>query len=455
MVPTQALHYSASLFLFPEAYRSTRHWKGISEASCTKPFLQKRLIDIAALPLCKGPDAANSATCTVEELKSAVLRIANYEDLPVRLCIFVDAVDEYQDDSANLLDFLELLCTSKNIKLCLSGRPTSVFTDAFPSSPALLLEDHTQDDIANYATSWLAEVPSWAISRESERGDIAARVASLACGSFLWVYLTVKEILHEYSSSTPEEVMLRRPAEMDVLYWSMLRAITPIHRRAIYRYLIAAAQSWKPIPLMVYWCLDCLSDPYYSDVRKGLTPAQMSKQAFAMNEESMRRRLITRSRGLLEIVTKPDDTLQGVCSVSVRCYHWTVAEFLSLDEVSEFFRGPIATAEDVYKDLVQAYALLTRTLPWNEISTIDGAALMARLVFEVLSEEYIFPPFGVFNQNEPLNIMHRLFDEFREAILVWVASSNTHERIHSSREYFTDRFRSCFCSKKRAGRILP
>ncbi len=57
-----------------------------------------------------------------------------------RFCFFIDGLDEYEEGrmtSRDLINIVESLGRSSNVKLCVSSRPWSAFADAFGQSPDL------------------------------------------------------------------------------------------------------------------------------------------------------------------------------------------------------------------------------------------------------------------------------------------------------------------------------
>jgi hypothetical protein len=72
----------------------------------------------------------------------------------LRICLFIDSLDEYEDDhDGAYMDIIALLigmAASSSIKICVSSRPWLVFEDAFETTPKLQLQDLTYHDIQRY-----------------------------------------------------------------------------------------------------------------------------------------------------------------------------------------------------------------------------------------------------------------------------------------------------------------
>ncbi|KAM0420341.1 hypothetical protein ACHAPT_011883 [Fusarium lateritium] len=69
-----------------------------------------------------------------------------------KVALFVDGLDEFDDDSGVLFSLLKD-CISSPIKLCVASRPWVEFSDAFGSSPGLKMEQLTHKDITNYVVA--------------------------------------------------------------------------------------------------------------------------------------------------------------------------------------------------------------------------------------------------------------------------------------------------------------
>ncbi|KAK3380790.1 hypothetical protein B0H63DRAFT_560644 [Podospora didyma] len=55
----------------------------------------------------------------------------NREVLQFKFCLFIDGPDEYEGEAETIVEALQILSTSPNIKLCVSSRPWLPFVKAF------------------------------------------------------------------------------------------------------------------------------------------------------------------------------------------------------------------------------------------------------------------------------------------------------------------------------------
>ena len=177
----------------------------------------------------------------------------------MRLCVFVDGLDEYRtfDGPGLSLDeiisrkkkgyteIVELfgqLAKSKVIKICLSSRHLVEFSDAFGiSSLKLKLEDLIYDDIKSYTTKVLVRNLRWRVL--TAQNPIVGRkliknIVDKALGVFLWVVLVTHLLLDGLQDGDRfEELqikldsMLEELGGKDGLYALMMRNIKLEHRR--------------------------------------------------------------------------------------------------------------------------------------------------------------------------------------------------------------------------------
>ncbi len=117
----------------------------------------------------------------------------------LRLCIFIDGLDEYEADTvgahADVVALFKTMVTSSNIKICASSRPWLVFEDAFKSDPSLRVQDLSSKDINRYIEDNLYGNARMIQLRNSDPVNtdfLVGDIVSKASGVFLWVVLVVK-----------------------------------------------------------------------------------------------------------------------------------------------------------------------------------------------------------------------------------------------------------------------
>ncbi|KAH7006952.1 hypothetical protein EDB80DRAFT_880472 [Ilyonectria destructans] len=92
------------------------------------------------------------------ELMETFARLDNLKMLGCRICLFIDGLDEYDGDHAQLVSLIRHIGASQDIKICASSRQWLDFSDAFEQSEwKLYLHDLTHDDIRKFIQDNLNE----------------------------------------------------------------------------------------------------------------------------------------------------------------------------------------------------------------------------------------------------------------------------------------------------------
>jgi hypothetical protein len=116
---------------------------------CVFPELWKRLAKMTTKERIKL-----ALDWTVPDLMNAFRRFLDNALPTMRICLFVDGLDEFDGDHEGIIHFFKDLAEGpgkSRIKMCLSSRPWDVFEKAFQYSvPNLKLQDLTFDDMSLY-----------------------------------------------------------------------------------------------------------------------------------------------------------------------------------------------------------------------------------------------------------------------------------------------------------------
>ena len=138
---------------------------------------------------------------TIRALKDGFQKLLEETKASVKVCLFVDGLDEFEGGDTARTGIITLFKTASchpHIKICISSRPWLIFEDAVKIRPSLLLQDLTDNDIRNYVQSELVDDERFVKLRESEPkscAELAANIVDKAQGVFLWVRLVVMDLL--------------------------------------------------------------------------------------------------------------------------------------------------------------------------------------------------------------------------------------------------------------------
>ncbi|KAG8158210.1 hypothetical protein KVR01_011971 [Diaporthe batatas] len=281
-----------------------------------------------------GP--ATVAPWSLAELHGALQTFVTMDHANLKLCFFIDGLDEYSgdhEDRTQLCRTLKGLTTSGNIKLCLSSRPWNIFEEEFGlECPKIYMQDLTRDDIENYTSSRLEEHTRWAaVSANHSQGQwLVSEIAAKSNGVFLWVFLVTK-LLREGMTNRDTFADLRRrlesfPSELEPFFKAMLEAVEPFYHSHMSTALqIANASTESQFSFLVY----NFHFQEYEDSDYAINHPIRLMNADEIEEirSNTSWQLDSRTRGLLE-VNSQDGT--------VAFLHRTARDFLNTQEMYDF-----------------------------------------------------------------------------------------------------------------------
>jgi hypothetical protein len=151
----------------------------------------------------------------------------------MKICLFIDGLDEFDGDHIEIINFFKALGdkNGNRIKMCLSSRPWAVFEAAFQSSvPNLKLQELTEGDMLQYAKEHLSADDHFRRMVDDSNLDLADTLSRetvlKADGVFLWVRLAVDKILeyfergHDVDGVT--DLLRDLPTELDDLFEKLI-----------------------------------------------------------------------------------------------------------------------------------------------------------------------------------------------------------------------------------------
>jgi hypothetical protein len=220
---------------------------------------------------------------TVRRLTSAFRKLTQQTVVPLKLCFFVDGLDEFYGDQEELASLFKLATTtSPTVKICLSSRPWVIFEQIYGASPSLRLQDLTHRDIEHYVTSKFNRNPAFGRVEASDPSAAALlrdEVIEKAEGVFLWVVIVVKSLLLGIGNQDDVIILRQRlmamPKELEGLYDHLLNLIEPV-------YLVWASKAFQILRAVREIC----SDESAGSVKRpeGSTPLTVSTFFFAITE---------------------------------------------------------------------------------------------------------------------------------------------------------------------------
>ena len=307
---------------------------------------------------------------SLPKIFQAVQIIRDQHNLAVKFCFFIDGLDEYEGEHNEIIEALNFLTASSNVKLCVSTRPWNVFEDAYGRDRyrKLYLQDLTRGDIEIYTRTTIEGnnvFPLLSAVGKEQCQELIQECVTKSQGVFLWVFLVARSLSHGLTNGDSLSILqtrLRRlPSDLETYFLHILRQVDGIYRQSTARTFKEALQAVEPMPLLTYSFLD-EEDP---DFAVTLKHREVDKNDMKARNEKMSRRINGRSKGLLEICRGyPWPEILGD---KVEFLHRTVRDFLLTKDMQTFLDSNCSESFSSNRSLSRAYLCLVKSLPvWGE-----------------------------------------------------------------------------------------
>lgn len=293
------------------------------------------------------------------------MRLVMQTTVPMKFCLFVDGLDEYDGDHETIAEFFKSIAALPNVKVCISSRPYLVYEDTFKGSPSLRLQDLTFQDIELYTIEKLqknSRFQKLAIEEPEQAPILIREIVMKANGVFLWVTLVVDSLLAGLRNRDDLSVLQQRlralPADLEHLYEHMLKVrIESVYESQSSRIfqLVQAVDE----PLTVLSLALALDEKLHKTIytrEEPLNGTEISEKCDTMSD-----RLKSRCAGLLEIRgTHQESSNMG----TVQYMHRTVKDFLELPGTLSFLLSATdGTNFRLYESLLMSILLRHRLVP--------------------------------------------------------------------------------------------
>lgn len=304
-------------------------------------------------------EEVDAMSWTLPKLSQAFDRLLCTQSHGLKLCLFVDGLDEYDGDHLEIIGIFTRISESSNVKTCLSSRPLSDFVVAFKGCPSLRLQDLTFGDIQQYINHELgtnAHMQSLRESNPEVARSLVSEIVNKADGVFLWVKLVVLSLLRGLRQSDDiRDLQVRLkllPPLLEDLFSHILGRLDPVYLEQSSRIfqIFAEAQkindgSFTSVELSFAEELDSES------VLRGQTRQLSAKELL---ERSCRVEVWLRTRcgGLIE-PRSDGQSLDTSAPTKLSYLHRTVRDFLELPKIWSIVLKPTAG-----KEFVPSVALL-------------------------------------------------------------------------------------------------
>lgn len=359
----------------PKVHQKLRKWAGQKKLACVSTMfllhgtpLQRSLEgfyrtvffeiicqcpDLAEVLFPKGPerelpDDPYRSSFRLKTLKDAWTRLISVRThTTLRICVFIDGLDELEGNSRDRLDFARTLwdwAQSDDIKIICSGRPNAELNMVFKHPRRCFdLHDFTKTDIRKILWKRFEETRQFSDLTEENLETLVNDISDQSEGVILWAVLVGKniedDIIHRKPFGAIKRTIRTLPRGIEDFFndmWQELRhdANQQQMLRTVYDLLVLTQERLNEYPdhpkyfpaVLLSWLDDVLSDDEF--------PYNESVQALSLEElnsrfDRVRDQLVQYTRHLIEVTTI-DEIFDGFRCVigSCRFVHRSAQEFI-------------------------------------------------------------------------------------------------------------------------------
>jgi hypothetical protein len=320
-------------------------------------------------------------------LRRALKRLVLELGTLARVVLFIDGLDEFEGNPNDIIDLIMTLA-APNIKICVSSRPWTEFSDAFKQYPSLQVQQLTHSDIKVYIDSKFSASPGYQTLREVEAeytDRLVDNIASKSSGVFLWVYLVTNSLLSGMSGGERVSDLQKRldalPEDLEQLFSKIFDSLNPFQMERASQLFQIVRGSAEEVTLLFLQFADEDDQDAIFKVRLGpLTDQQKHSRC-----DLMQRRLAACCRGLLEVSSRGQTQ---PWRTHVTYLHRTVKDYIQ--EEQNWDKLCTATKEDfsVPHRLCNAYIMNLKT---SEATSIVERHFRSDVVSSIHSAICAFP----------------------------------------------------------------
>ncbi|KAF9770516.1 hypothetical protein IL306_011920 [Fusarium sp. DS 682] len=268
------------------------------------------------------------------------------------MALFVDGLDEFEIPPAKVVSHIRSMANdaAQGIKICVASRPWTEFEDAFNDGPMLQMHLLTEYDMMAFVTQ----------SFQKNRGYIELKnvyplqvakltddVVQKADGVFLWVSFVVTELIDLFTAGDSiaqlQETLEKLPTNLSSLYDAIWARIPDRHLPDACAMIRLARSAYGPLPWFLMWLAD-------ESRSVKVDSSAMTPEAKYHAKRGLKRRLATRTRGILE--------LSGSAQEVVNFAHRTTRDWVKQEHVWDGVCASCPSNFEPHLVLLQAETLL-------------------------------------------------------------------------------------------------
>lgn len=280
--------------------------------------------------LCSTAFVTTHPHAETESMFSQLLSICGDK---ISLAIFIDGLDEFDLTPNEVVTFVESISASaqRGVKVCVASRPWVEFEDAYADTPKLHMDRHTTKDMHIYISEAFRTCRAFRDienASPAEADNLRRSIVEKASGVFIWVKLVTQALVQSAAEGAGlfelQAVLETMPRDIRKLYDAIWASI-PDHNRRRGALLIQLVHFMNApdIDSLLSAAVAWLADEYAfrtDELMHDLPDNLFEGSLFSVQ---LKRKLASRTRGLLEMVPQPKELGQAAVSFTHRsAYEW-------------------------------------------------------------------------------------------------------------------------------------
>lgn len=353
-------------------YAYPKEWKGRYES---KEAIRKLV--------CEGQ--------TLQELLDTFIRIsALLPDSNTKFCFFIDGLDEFNGDPADICSLIASFKSIRNLKLCVSSRQWVQFEEVFGGDNPwrVYIHEKTMLDMEKYVRGLLAASKK-STEREIDATILVKAIAEKAEGVFLWSFLAVRDLIGAIPNTETDNtttLMTKRlqalPGDLDGYFNMMFQSTSADMRPKTAQVFQTALEAVEKLPLLCYWLIETetLEDILKSEHSSALKPRSHVLSNALQDLRKFSKGLL-HVKGALKTDSIPAEVLETDFFFGFRVdfIHRTAADFLYTPEMKQLFSTWKAASYDVDLAICKASIATLQAIPCAPFMFDDGSCALSIL----------------------------------------------------------------------------
>lgn len=272
---------------------------------------------------------------TMRELRDGFRNLLSATGDGLKLALLIDGLDEFDEDQReNHHDLVRLLRETNaktGVKICLSSRPWNVFRDEYRENPMLQLENLTREDIQSFVHGQLQLSPGYcdfAKINQQAIHKIVTDIVDKSQGVFLWVSVIsgmLEDALQEGTTiSDLQATVDDLPSEVADLFRYIWNRTSQRFRAEAAQYFLlmrTCQERETSLSALIVWFGD-------KEISVDLKATDVTSTYMTSAIKILERKLMSRTGGLLELVSRHDDYKKDPKDVRMDYMHRTANDWV-------------------------------------------------------------------------------------------------------------------------------